>query len=110
MVCQKSISRLPTRYSGLAKKLRRALAQISFPYVSKDYGGAADDLINPPAYQLLIKETNSMEPSQITETKKRTLGMMQAGELAWKFKSKRDFVIYLDQHRRFIFVCYLTHI
>ena len=87
-----------------------ALAQFAFPYVSKDYAGADDDLINPPAYQLLIKETNSMEPSQITETKKCTLGMMQAGELAWKFKSKRDFVIYLDQHRRFVAVCCLTRL
>ena len=49
-----------------------------------------------------------MESNQITETKKRTLGMMQAGELAWKFKSKRDFVVYLDQHRKFYIVSCLT--
>ena len=49
-----------------------------------------------------------MESNQITVTKKRTLGMMQAGELAWMFKSKKDFVVYLDQHRKSIVLCYLT--
>ena len=49
-----------------------------------------------------------MESNQVTETKKRTLGMMQAGELAWKFKSKRDFVVYLDQHRKSVVFCCLT--
>ena len=38
-----------------------------------------------------------MEPNEITESKKRTLGMVAAQELAWKFKSKQDFIIYLDQ-------------
>ena len=51
-----------------------------------------------------------MEQQQITESKKRTLSMMQAGELAWKFKSKQDFVVYLDQHRKFVVNHYLTPI
>ena len=34
--------------------------------------------------------------NQITETKKRTLGQMHAGEIAFKLKSKQDFIIYLD--------------
>ena len=49
-----------------------------------------------------------MEQQQITESKKRTLSMMQAGELAWKFKSKQDFVVYLDQHRKCFEHHYLT--
>ena len=51
-----------------------------------------------------------MEQQQITESKKRTLSMMQAGELAWKFKSKQDFVVYLDQHRKCVVHHYLTHL
>ena len=51
MVSQKLMSGLPTRYSGLVKKLRRTLAQLTFPYVSTDYAGAANNLINTPAYQ-----------------------------------------------------------
>ena len=38
-----------------------------------------------------------MEQSQISESKKRSLNMVAANELAWKFKSKQDFMVYLDQ-------------
>ncbi len=38
-----------------------------------------------------------MESNQITESKKRSLTMVAAAELSWKFKSKQDFIIYLDQ-------------
>ena len=41
-----------------------------------------------------------MESSQIQESKKRTLGFMQAQELQWKLKSKADFLQYLDKHRK----------
>lgn len=41
-----------------------------------------------------------MESDPITETKKRTLGTMLAAELSWKLKSKQDFVVYLEQHRK----------
>ena len=37
-----------------------------------------------------------MVDQQITESKKRTIGMMHASELAWKFKSKQDLIVYLD--------------
>ena len=33
-----------------------------------------------------------MEQAQVTEQKKRTLGMMHANELAWKLQSKADFM------------------
>ena len=49
-----------------------------------------------------------MESNQIQETKKRTIGAMKAGELAWKFKSKKDICVYLDQHRKSIVFCLLT--
>ena len=42
-----------------------------------------------------------MESEQIVESKKRTLGFMQAQELQWKLKSKADFVQYLDKHRKY---------
>ena len=38
-----------------------------------------------------------MESNQITESKKRSLSMVAAQELSWKFKSKQDFIVYLDQ-------------
>ena len=37
-----------------------------------------------------------MEQQPTEESKKRTLGMMHANELAWKFKSKQDLIVYLD--------------
>ena len=38
-----------------------------------------------------------MESEQITESKKRSIGQITANELAFKFKSKQDFIVYLDQ-------------
>ena len=38
-----------------------------------------------------------MESHQITESKKRNLNMVHAQELAYKFKSKEDFIVYLDK-------------
>ena len=37
-----------------------------------------------------------MESDPITESKKRSLATVAATELAWKFKSKQDFIVYLD--------------
>ena len=34
------------------------------------------------------------------ESKKRSLGFLQASELNYKLKSKADFVQYLDKHRK----------
>ena len=38
-----------------------------------------------------------MDSEQITESKKRSLSYVAAQELTWKFKSKQDFIVYLDQ-------------
>ena len=38
-----------------------------------------------------------MEANQIVENKKRSLNMVAANELSWKFKSKKDFMVYMDQ-------------
>jgi hypothetical protein len=38
-----------------------------------------------------------MESNAQTESKKRTMTMVAAAEISWKFKSKEDFVVYLDQ-------------
>ena len=38
-----------------------------------------------------------MESNQQIESKKRTLGHVAAAEMTWKFKSKQDFIVYLDQ-------------
>ena len=47
------------------------------------------------------------QPNQ--ETKKRTMGFMLAAELQWKLKSKQDFVVYLDQHRKYLWLFCLIH-
>ena len=49
-----------------------------------------------------------MESTQITESKKQTIGMVHAQELASKFKSKQDFIVYLDQHRKSLLQIHLT--
>ena len=41
-----------------------------------------------------------MERDPQIESKKRSLGHLAAAELSWKLKSKEDFIIYLDQHRK----------
>ena len=49
-----------------------------------------------------------MESSQILESKKRSLGFIQASELEYKLKSKADFLQYLDKHRKSILHLRLT--
>ena len=38
-----------------------------------------------------------MDAEPQIESKKRTMGFMQAQELAYKLKSKQDFLVYLDK-------------
>lgn len=42
-----------------------------------------------------------MDSNQVIQGKKRSLGFMMAQELSWKLKSKEDFIIYLDKHRKY---------
>ena len=42
-----------------------------------------------------------MEPNQIKESKKRSMQYLQAQELAWRLKSKADFLQYLDKHLQY---------
>ena len=51
-----------------------------------------------------------MESNQITESKKRTLGYVTAQELSGKLRSKQDFIVYLDQHRKFQQIFGLTNL
>ena len=37
-----------------------------------------------------------MESTEQIKSKKRTIGMVAAQELTGKFKSKQDFIVYLD--------------
>ena len=41
-----------------------------------------------------------MDSQQIITGKKRNLGYMTAQELAYKLKSKEDFIVYFDRHRK----------
>ena len=38
-----------------------------------------------------------MESNQQIDSKKRSLNYVAAQELSWRFKSKQDFYVYLDQ-------------
>ena len=38
-----------------------------------------------------------MESNPVVASKKRSLNMVAANELSWKFKSKKDFMVYMDQ-------------
>ena len=44
-----------------------------------------------------LKETLKMDSDPTTESKKRSIGFMQAQEMAWKLKSKKDFLVYMDK-------------
>ena len=39
-----------------------------------------------------------MDSNPSTQSKKRSLGYINAQELSWKLKSKEDFIQYLDKH------------
>ena len=39
-----------------------------------------------------------MDSNELAKSKKRSLGYVMAQELAWKLKSKEDFIVYLDKH------------
>ncbi len=41
-----------------------------------------------------------MEGQQQTESKKRAMVNISAQELKWKFRSKQDLIVYLDQLRK----------
>ena len=41
-----------------------------------------------------------MESNPAIESKKRAIGQITAQELAWKLKSKADFIDYLDTRRK----------
>ena len=49
-----------------------------------------------------------MENTQIDSSKKRSIVQMQAQEIAWKLKSKADFVQYMDKHRKCLYLLLLT--
>ena len=51
-----------------------------------------------------------MEGAQIKESKKRSIGFMQAQDLESKLKSKIDIVYYLEKHRKYCRVLSLTPI
>ena len=50
-----------------------------------------------------------MDSDPVTQTKKRTLGHMLATDLVGKLKSKQDFYVYFDKHRKCpIFLCLIA--
>ena len=42
-----------------------------------------------------------MDSNPAAQSKKRSLVYMNAQELAGKLKSKEDFIVYLDKHRKY---------
>ena len=49
-----------------------------------------------------------MEQQPDDNTKKRNLGKMLAADLAGKLQSKQDYYNYLDEHRKYSCLSYLT--
>ena len=45
-----------------------------------------------------------------TQSKKRSLGYINAQELAWKLKSKEDFIQYLNKHCKYLILSIYTSI
>ena len=49
-----------------------------------------------------------MEDDPATASKKRSLQYINSSEMTWKFKSKQDLYVYLDEHSKFFFLGILT--
>ena len=49
-----------------------------------------------------------MEDDPATASKKRSLQYINSSEMTWKFKSKQDLYVYLDEHSKFFFFGVLT--
>ena len=49
-----------------------------------------------------------MEDDPATASKKRSLQYINSSEMTWKFKSKQDLYVYLDEHSKFFFFGILT--
>ena len=49
-----------------------------------------------------------MEDDPATASKKRSLQYINSSEMTWKFKSKQDLYVYLDEHSKFFFLGFLT--
>ena len=73
------------------------LGSVSFPYGSAVFSATSPKGCRSPAECTIILEISHMESNQQTESKKRSLEYVAAQELAWKLKSKQDFIVYLDQ-------------
>ena len=43
-----------------------------------------------------------MEDDPATASKKRSLQYINSTEMTWKFKSKQDLYVYLDEHSKFL--------
>ena len=46
------------------------------------------------------KASTAMEDDPNTANKKRSLQYINSQEMQWKFKSKQDLYVYLDEHRK----------
>ena len=44
-----------------------------------------------------------MEDDPATASKKRSLQYINSSEMTWKFKSKQDLYVYLDEHSKYAF-------
>ena len=46
-----------------------------------------------------------MDAMDANQAKKRSIQYIDARDLAGKLKSKQDFIVYLDKHRKYLFIC-----
>ena len=49
-----------------------------------------------------------MEDDPTIASKKRSLQYINSSEMTWKFKSKQDLYVYLDEHSKFLLLQFLT--
>ena len=97
---QHSADGLLCQFSGRIFLAVRAPASIEFAYesatwaVPRIFGSTATD------YHFNSPDHYTMDQSQITESKKRSLTYIQAQEIAYKLKSKADLIQYMDKHRK----------
>ena len=83
-------------FAGVVCNLCLILTCVSFAYVPAIWADTTIVSKGWPAEFDIIPQKFSMEQSQITESKKRQIGQITTHHYSGKFKSKQDFIIYLD--------------
>ena len=78
------------------------MIELSFPYGSA-YKGDYINLVNiSTEYHRKSTTGIKMEDDPSIASKKRSMQYINSSEMQWKFKSKQDLYVYLDEHRKYL--------